>query len=133
MSASAFPGRRDDWNRAGMMAIAETETRKLEGPVSETGGTANLTTVIRRRTATDSHNDGHGWTRMNTDFTWINRVIQRDTMTSSGLAHVCTQNRGLRRRWRAARGVSGVGEHAVTERSAARSRAASRRHRRNRI
>jgi hypothetical protein len=44
MSASAFPGSRVDWYRAGMMAIAETETRKVEGPVSETGGTADITT-----------------------------------------------------------------------------------------
>ena len=45
MSASALPGRRLDSYRAGMMATAETGIRKEEGPVSETGGTANLTTA----------------------------------------------------------------------------------------
>jgi hypothetical protein len=44
MSASAFPGRRLDSYRAGMIAIAETGIRKEEGPVLETGGTADITT-----------------------------------------------------------------------------------------
>lgn len=47
MSASALPGRRLDWYRAGMMATAETGTRNEEGPVSGTGGTANITTTVR--------------------------------------------------------------------------------------
>jgi hypothetical protein len=45
MSARALPGRRVDWYRAGMIAIAETGTRKEEGPVPETGGTADITTL----------------------------------------------------------------------------------------
>ena len=55
MSASALPGRRLDSYRAGMMATAETGIRKEEGPVSETGGTANLTTAAL---------NGRGWRRM---------------------------------------------------------------------
>jgi hypothetical protein len=47
MSASGLPGRRVDANLAGMMATAETGSWKLEGPVLETGGTANLTTTAR--------------------------------------------------------------------------------------
>ena len=45
MSASALPGRRLDWYLAGMIAIAETGIRKGEGPVLETGGTADITTA----------------------------------------------------------------------------------------
>ena len=55
MSASALPGRRLDSYRAGMMATAETGIRKEEGPVSETGGTANLTTAAP---------DGRRWRRI---------------------------------------------------------------------
>ena len=52
MSASALPGRRLDSYRAGMMATAETGIRKEEGPVLETGGTANITTTVPRKTRT---------------------------------------------------------------------------------
>jgi hypothetical protein len=45
MSASALPGRRDDWYLAGMTATTETEPELKAGPEVETGGTANLTTT----------------------------------------------------------------------------------------
>jgi hypothetical protein len=47
MSASALPGSRLDWYRAGMMATAVTVCVVFEGPGLETGGTANLTTTAR--------------------------------------------------------------------------------------
>src|SRR5688572_30024547 len=47
MSASAFPGSRDDWYRAGMIATTETELELTVGPGVERRGTGNLTTRVR--------------------------------------------------------------------------------------
>ena len=47
MSASALPGSRVDWYLAGMIATAETGTLDVAGPVLETGGTRNLTTIAQ--------------------------------------------------------------------------------------
>ena len=117
MSASALPGRRVDWYRAGMMAIAETGTRKEEGPVSETGGTANLTTAVRARRRPRSntiHTD-----RVLSVFIGVDPWRKpRGRMTMQRISrHDCTQDRVLRRRRRAARRVSRGGEHAVAGRS----------------
>ena len=46
MSASALPGSRVEWYRAGMMATAVRRSEE-EGPGDETGGTANITTAAQ--------------------------------------------------------------------------------------
>src|SRR4029079_10584817 len=112
MSASAFPWSRVYWYRAAMMAIAETETRKEEGPVSETGGTANLTTRVYPCLSVFIR--VHPWPKL------------RGRMRCSGSApHDCTQDRVLWRRRRAARRVSRGGEHAVAGGAVAGARGAS--------
>src|SRR5690349_13849081 len=47
MSARALPGNREESNRAGMTAVAETKRELRGGPKLETGGTANITTTAR--------------------------------------------------------------------------------------
>src|SRR5262245_6654493 len=85
MSARALPGRRLDCYRAGMMATAETEARKEEGPVLETGGTSNLTTdalTPHRAMHTDPNSrqrGRHGRTRMNSDQDRHRRTVRLPT------------------------------------------------------
>src|SRR5438105_3505567 len=119
MSASALPGRRLEWYRAGMIAMAETGIRKGEGPVSETGGTADITTSSRAREIAVRSRD-----KMFGVITASNKTEDGRQKTEDG-KNDFWQGGSVRRRCGATRRLSRGGEHAGRRSAVSRARAAS--------
>src|SRR5258708_186066 len=124
MSARALPGRRLDWYRAGMMATVETGTRNEEGPVSETGGTTDISTSRGVRSSCEASFEA---------MIKCDTSEQPDQRIKTEQDDDFTQGGGLRRRRDAARHLLRRGQHADAGVAVTRTRGAASRHRRGRV